>query len=153
MEEMLHEDSIMLAFNTPVKMRVFSWKGDRDTIMTPLDSIRYYKYFIRSSFMVEDPHNGYVKAYVGGPDFRYFKYDAVTQQRKQVGSTIKPFLYTVAMQNGYSPCYEVENIPDHLMSVIRYHILQEAQGQRIIMVKWSRWAGDLHILKTIYLPG
>ncbi len=107
----ISEDSIMLAFNTPVKMRVFSWKGDRDTIMTPLDSIKYYKYFIRSAFMVEDPHNGYVKAYVGGPDFRYFKYDAVTQQRKQVGSTIKPFLYTVAMQNGYSPCYEVENIP------------------------------------------
>jgi penicillin-binding protein 1A len=105
------EDSIMLAFNTRVKMRVFSWKGDRDTIMTPLDSIWYYKYFIRSAFMVEDPHNGYVKAYVGGPDFRYFKYDAVTQQKKQVGSTIKPFLYTIAMQNGYSPCYEVENIP------------------------------------------
>jgi penicillin-binding protein 1A len=105
------EDSIMLAFNTRVKMRVFSWKGDRDTTMTPLDSIRYYKYFIRSAFMVEDPHNGNVKAYVGGPDFRYFKYDAITQQKKQVGSTIKPFLYTIAMQNGYSPCYEVENIP------------------------------------------
>jgi penicillin-binding protein 1A len=105
------EDSIMLSFNTPVKMRVFSWKGDRDTIMTPLDSIKYYKYFIRSSFMVENPHNGNVVAYVGGPDFRYFKYDAVTQQKKQVGSTIKPFLYTIAMQNGYSPCYEVENIP------------------------------------------
>ncbi len=104
------EDSIMLAFNTPVSMRVFSWKGDRDTTMTPLDSIRYYKYFIRSAFMVEDPHNGHVKAYVGGPDFRYFKYDAVTQQRKQVGSTIKPFLYAIAMQNGYSPCYEVEDI-------------------------------------------
>ncbi len=105
------EDSIMLAFNTPVPMTVFSWKGDLDTVMTPLDSVKYYKYFIRSAFMVEDPHNGYVKAYVGGPDFRYFKYDAVTQQRKQVGSTIKPFLYTIAMQNGYSPCYEVENIP------------------------------------------
>jgi penicillin-binding protein 1A len=107
----ISEDSIMLAFNTPVKMRVFSWKGDRDTIMTPLDSIKYYKFFIRSAFMAEDPHTGYVKAYVGGPDFRYFKYDAVTQQRKQVGSTIKPFLYTIAMQNGYSPCYEVEDIP------------------------------------------
>ncbi|MCE5346844.1 MAG: transglycosylase domain-containing protein [Bacteroidales bacterium] len=107
----ISEDSIMLAFNTPVKMTVFSWKGDRDTTMSPLDSIRYYKYFIRSSFLVEDPHNGHVKAYVGGPDFRYFKYDAVTQQKKQVGSTIKPFLYTIAMQNGYSPCYEVENIP------------------------------------------
>jgi penicillin-binding protein 1A len=105
------EDSIMLAFNTPVKMKVFSWKGERDTIMTPLDSIKYYKFFVRSAFMVEDPHTGYVRAYVGGPDFRYFKYDAITQQKKQVGSTIKPFLYTIAMQNGYSPCYEVENIP------------------------------------------
>jgi penicillin-binding protein 1A len=105
------EDSIMLAFNTKTKMKVFSWKGDRDTVMTPLDSIKYYKFFVRSSFMVENPHNGHVLAYVGGPDFRYFKYDAVTDQKKQVGSTIKPFLYTVAMQNGYSPCMEVENIP------------------------------------------
>jgi len=105
------EDSIMLSFNTPVRMKVFSWRGDIDTVMTPLDSIWYYKYFIRSAFMAEDPHNGHVKAYVGGPDFRYFKWDACTQQRKQVGSTIKPFLYTIAMQNGYSPCYEVENIP------------------------------------------
>ena len=105
------EDSIMIAFNTKVRMKVFSWKGEIDTIMTPLDSVRYYKYFIRSSFMVADPRDGNVKAYVGGPDFRYFKWDAATQQRKQVGSTIKPFLYTVAIQNGYSPCYEVENIP------------------------------------------
>ncbi len=104
-------DSIMLAFNTKVPMRVFSWRGEIDTVMTPYDSVRYYKYFVRSSFLVEDPHTGYVKAYVGGPDFRYFKWDAVTQQRKQVGSTIKPFLYTVAMQNGYTPCYEVENVP------------------------------------------
>lgn len=105
------EDSIMLAFNTEVPMKVFSWRGEVDTIMTPYDSVRYYKYFVRSSFLVEDPHSGHIKAYVGGPDFRYFKWDAVTQQRKQVGSTIKPFLYTVAMQNGYTPCDEVENIP------------------------------------------
>lgn len=105
------EDSIMLAFNTPVRMKVFSWKGEVDTVMTPLDSIRYYKYYIRSGFMVEDPHTGYVKAYVGGPDFRYFKWDAVTQQVRQIGSTIKPFLYTLAMQNKYSPCQEVEDIP------------------------------------------
>ena len=104
------KDSIFLAFNTPIKMRVFSWKGERDTIMTPLDSIWYYKYFIRSAFMVENPHTGAVKAYVGGPDFRYFKYDGVYQQSRQVGSTIKPFLYTVAMQNGFSPCLEVPNV-------------------------------------------
>ncbi|MCU0455960.1 MAG: transglycosylase domain-containing protein [Bacteroidales bacterium] len=105
------EDSIMLEFNTPARMKVFSWKGEIDTIMTPLDSIWYYKYFIRSGFMVEEPSTGHIKAYVGGPDFRYFKYDACTQQRRQVGSTIKPFLYTIAMMNDYSPCYEVENIP------------------------------------------
>jgi penicillin-binding protein 1A len=104
------EDSITLAFNTPVPMKLFSWKGETDTVMTPLDSIRYYKFFVRSSFMAMDPHTGHVKAYIGGPDFRYFKYDAVTQQKKQVGSTIKPFLYTLAMQDGYSPCYEIANI-------------------------------------------
>jgi penicillin-binding protein 1A len=105
------EDSIRLAFNTPVPMRVFSWKGDIDTVMSPLDSVRYYKYIMRSSFMVSDPKTGFVKAYVGGPDFRYFKYDGVTEQKRQVGSTIKPFLYTLAIQNGLSPCHEVENIP------------------------------------------
>ena len=105
------EDSIRKAFNTPVPMEVFSWNGDIDTVMTPYDSVLYYKYFVRASMMAMDPHTGYVKAYVGGPDFRFFKYDAVNQQRKQVGSTIKPFLYTLAMQEGFSPCYEVENIP------------------------------------------
>ncbi|MDF1559983.1 MAG: transglycosylase domain-containing protein [Bacteroidales bacterium] len=104
------EDSITLSFNTPIPMKLFSWDGERDTVMTPLDSIWYYKFFVRSSFMAMDPHTGHVKAYVGGPDFRHFKYDAVTQQKKQVGSTIKPFLYTLAMQDGYSPCFEVENI-------------------------------------------
>ncbi|MDT8400820.1 MAG: transglycosylase domain-containing protein [Bacteroidales bacterium] len=105
------EDSIWIAFNTPVPMEIFRWEGDIDTVMTPYDSVLYYKYFVRSSMMAMDPHTGHVKAYVGGPDFRYFKYDAVNQQRKQVGSTIKPFLYTLAMQEGFSPCYEVENIP------------------------------------------
>jgi penicillin-binding protein 1A len=107
----VREDSIQMAFNIPVHMKVFSWKGDRDTVMSPLDSIKYYKFFVRSAFMAMDPHTGFVKAYVGGPDFRYFKYDAVTSQRKQVGSTIKPFLYTLAVQDGMSPCLEVEDIP------------------------------------------
>ncbi len=105
------EDSIIINFNTPVPMRVFSWKGDVDTVMSPLDSIRYYKYFLRSGFMAVEPKSGQVRAYVGGPDFRYFKFDAVTQQKRQAGSTIKPFLYTLAMQDGYSPCREVPNIP------------------------------------------
>ena len=105
------EDSIRLAFNTPVPMKLFTWKGDVDTVLTPYDSVYYYKSIVRSGMMAMDPHTGSVKAYVGGADYRYFKYDAVSQQRRQVGSTIKPFLYTLAMQDGYSPCYEVENIP------------------------------------------
>ncbi len=104
-------DTIMKIFNTPVKMKVFSWKGIIDTVMSPMDSLRYYKYFIRSGLMSFDPHTGYVKAYVGGPDFRFFKFDAVTAQKRQVGSTIKPFLYTLAMQNGYTPCYKVPDVP------------------------------------------
>lgn len=103
-------DSIMSNFNEKIPMRVFSWKGERDTIMSPLDSIRYYKRFLRSSFMAMDPHNGHVKAYVGGPNFKHFKYDMVRQGKRQVGSTIKPFLYTLAMQEGYSPCTKVPNV-------------------------------------------
>ncbi len=104
-------DSIRKVFNTPVPMRLFSYAGPIDTIMTPMDSIKYYKFFVRSSFMAMDPHSGAVRAYVGGPNYNYIKYDGVTMQKRQVGSTIKPFLYTLAMQSGYSPCYEVDNIP------------------------------------------
>jgi penicillin-binding protein 1A len=104
------KDSIDEAFNTPVKMRVFSWEGEKDTVMTPMDSIRYYKQFLRAGFMSMEPHTGYVKAYVGGNDYKHFKYDMVSLARRQVGSTFKPFIYTLAMQNDYSPCYEVPNI-------------------------------------------
>ncbi len=104
------EDSIKTVFNTPVEMKVFSWKGEVDTIMSPGDSILYYKNFLRSGLMSFDPHTGYVKAYVGGPDFRYFKFDAVMTQKRQAGSTIKPFLYTLAMQDGFTPCYKVPNV-------------------------------------------
>lgn len=108
----VNNDSIFTVFNTPVEMTVFSWDTTAiDTVMSPLDSILYYKYFVRSGLMSMDPHTGYVKAYVGGPDFRYFKFDAVKAQKRQVGSTIKPFLYTLAMQDGYSPCYKVPNVP------------------------------------------
>jgi len=105
------EDSIAIAFNTPVPMKVFSWSGEVDTLMSPLDSILYYKHFIRAGMMVMDPRTGFVRAYVGGPDFRYFKFDAVNSQKRQIGSTIKPFLYTLAMQDGYSPCDKVPNVP------------------------------------------
>lgn len=104
-------DSISLSFRTPVRMRVFSWNGSIDTVMTPMDSIRYYKFYLQASLLSVDSHTGFVRAYVGGNDYRYFQYDHVTQAKRQVGSTFKPFLYTLAMQEGeYSPCFKVPNI-------------------------------------------
>ena len=105
------DEEIKTAFNTPTSMTVFSWTGDRDTTMTPLDSIKYYKWYLRSSFMSMDPHSGQIKAWVGGPDYRYFKYDQVKTGKRQVGSTFKPLVYTVAMDNGWSPCFEAPNLP------------------------------------------
>ncbi|MGN0189181.1 MAG: transglycosylase domain-containing protein [Candidatus Cryptobacteroides sp.] len=101
------------SFNEKTQMRVFSWnrKGYADTLMTPNDSIRYYKSHLRAAFMALEPVTGHVKAYVGGPNYRYFKYDNVRQGKRQVGSTIKPFLYTLAMQEGMSPCDKVVNVP------------------------------------------
>ena len=101
------------SFNEKTQMRVFSWnrKGYADTLMTPNDSIRYYKSHLRAAFMALEPETGHVKAYVGGPNYRYFKYDNVRQGKRQVGSTIKPFLYTLAMQEGMSPCDKVVNVP------------------------------------------
>jgi len=98
-------------FNEPCEMTVFTWKGDRDTIMTPWDSIRYYKSILRSSMMAMNPHTGEVKAYVGGINFRHFKYDGVKMQTRQVGSTFKPIVYTLAFQErkDLTPCYEVLN--------------------------------------------
>ena len=104
------EDSIDVVFNTPVRTTVFSWKGEIDTIISPLDSIKYYKSFLQSGLMSMDPHTGYVKAWVGGIDSKHFSYDHVKQSRRQVGSTFKPFVYALAIQNGYSPCTEVPNV-------------------------------------------
>ncbi|MEN6618068.1 MAG: transglycosylase domain-containing protein [Rikenellaceae bacterium] len=112
-EDGLSESEIVATFDKPAKMVLFSWKGKGyvDTIMTPNDSIRYYKSFLRASFMAMEPQTGFVRAYVGGPNYRYFKYDNARQAKRQVGSTIKPFLYTLAMQEGYTPCDKVVNVP------------------------------------------
>lgn len=109
----LSEDEIMKSFSVPRKMRVFAWnaKGHVDTVMTPDDSIRYYKGILRAAFFAIEPGTGHVKAYVGGPEYRYFKYDNVRQGKRQVGSTIKPFLYTLAMNGGMTPCDKVVNVP------------------------------------------
>jgi len=109
------EQQIRKAFDTPEEMTVFSWKGDKDTIMTPMDSIRYYKSFLRTGFMSMDPVNGHVKAYVGGPNYVYFQYDMAMVGRRQVGSTIKPYLYTLAMENGFSPCDQVRHVEQTLI--------------------------------------
>ena len=104
------EDEILRNFNIPVKMRVFSWRGEIDTILTPNDSIRYYKFFLQAGLMSVDPHTGFVKAYVGGIDYKHFQYDHVVVSKRQVGSTFKPFLYTLAMQEGESPCTLYPNV-------------------------------------------
>ena len=115
------EDEILKSFDEPVRMKIFAWNGKKpgkkergyseiDTVMTPNDSIRYYKGILRAAFMAIEPGSGHVKAYVGGPNYRYFKYDNARQGKRQVGSTIKPFLYTLAMQGGMSPCTQVVNV-------------------------------------------
>ncbi|MBR4920135.1 MAG: transglycosylase domain-containing protein [Prevotella sp.] len=106
------EEEIMRSFNTKTEMSVFTYHGEVDTVMTPLDSIRYYKSFLRCGFMSMCPQNGAVKAYVGGLDFIHFAYDMCMEGRRQVGSTIKPFLYSLAMENGFSPCDLAPNVQE-----------------------------------------
>lgn len=103
-------EEIKRSFRTPHEMTLFTYHGEVDTLMTPIDSVRYYKSFLRSAFMSMDPKTGAVKAYVGGIDYQHFKYDMVMGGRRQVGSTIKPFLYALAMQNGMTPCSTVLNV-------------------------------------------
>lgn len=98
------EQEIRESFNQPQEMKVFTYKGAVDTVMTPMDSLLYQKHILRTGFMAMDPVNGHIKAYVGGPDFNFFQYDMVSTGRRQIGSTVKPFLYTYAMEEGYTPC-------------------------------------------------
>ena len=109
------KDEILASFEKEVPMKVFSWKGEIDTIMTPMDSIRYYKYFLRASMMSMEPQTGHVKAWVGGYNFKHFQYDQVKQGRRQIGSTFKPFLYATAIdQLKLSPC---DSLPDALFCI------------------------------------
>lgn len=104
-------DSIELKLNEKKKMKIFSWEGERDTLMSTMDSLRYYKKFLQTGFMSMDPHTGHIKAWVGGIDHKYFKFDHVKQGKRQPGSTFKPFVYAAAIENGYSPCYSVVDQP------------------------------------------
>lgn len=106
------EDSVEYIFNNiEVPMKIFTWQGERDTVLTPMDSILYYKSILRAGLVSIDPATGFVKAWVGGNNYKYFKYDHVKQGKRQVGSTFKPFVYATAIREGYSPCYEVPKVP------------------------------------------
>ena len=105
------EEEILKDFNTPTDLTIFTWKGNIDTTMKPIDSVRYYKMLLRNAMMTMDPTNGHVKAWVGGINYEHFKYDQVKMGTRQVGSTAKPFTYAVAIENGYSPCFTVPNVP------------------------------------------
>jgi penicillin-binding protein 1A len=104
-------DQIRKVFNTKTEMKLFSWNGKRDTVLSPRDSLVYSKYFLHSGLMSMQPKTGHVKAYVGGINYENFQYDHVTSGKRQVGSTFKPFLYSLAIQEGYDPCFQVPNVP------------------------------------------
>jgi penicillin-binding protein 1A len=104
-------DSINIKLNEKKRMKVFSWEGEKDTLMSTMDSMKYYKKFLQTGFMSMDPHTGHIKAWVGGMDHKYFKFDHVKQGKRQPGSTFKPFVYAAAIENGYSPCYSVIDQP------------------------------------------
>jgi penicillin-binding protein 1A len=106
------DEEIREDFNTPASMNLYTWHGDIDTTMKPIDSIVYSKMLLRNAMMSMDPTTGYVKAWVGGINYEHFKYDQVKMGTRQVGSTAKPFTYAVAIENGFSPCMQINNVPD-----------------------------------------
>lgn len=106
----MSKDSIMLVMNTPKPMTIFSYSGPIDTIMSPIDSLKYHRMILQTGFIVVDPKNGNILAWVGGTDFEYFKFDHITS-RRQIGSTFKPFVYATAVENGYSPCFRITDLP------------------------------------------
>ncbi|MEG1762137.1 MAG: transglycosylase domain-containing protein [Bacteroidales bacterium] len=106
------KSEINAAFKKPIAMKVFTWEGEKDTVMSPWDSLWYHKWFLHTGLMSIEPQTGYVRAYVGDINYKYFQFDNVMQGKRQVGSTFKPFVYTLAMQEGeFSPCTEVPNVP------------------------------------------
>lgn len=133
------KEEIDKSFNTKTEMRVFTYNGWVDTVMTPMDSIRYHKHFLRCGFMSMDPADGHVKAYVGGPDFTAFQYDMVTLGRRQIGSTVKPYLYTLCMEEGMSPCDMVLNEPITIMTSSGPWSPRNASSRRIGEMVTLRW--------------
>ena len=138
----MNQDEILAEFKKPAEMTVFSWRGEIDTTMTPLDSVKYSLGFLRSAMMTMETKTGHVKAWVGGPNYKYFMYDMVKLGKRQVGSTVKPFLYTLAMQNGYTPCTLVPNaeqtfyLPDGKTWTAKNSGHTEFDGQ-MVTLKWG----------------
>ena len=119
------EEEIIASFSKKTKMKVFTWKGERDTIMTPFDSIRYYKHFLQSGLMAMEPQTGSIKAWVGGINYKYFQYDHVGQGARQVGSTFKPFVYATAIEQlGMSPCDTILDGP-FMIRKGRHHVTED----------------------------
>ncbi|WP_165020362.1 transglycosylase domain-containing protein [Dysgonomonas sp. ZJ279] len=149
----LSEKEILKEFKTPTDMKVFSWKGEIDTTMTPWDSIRYHKGFLRTGFMAMDTQTGFVRAYVGGIDFKYFQYDMVNMGRRQVGSTIKPYLYTLAMEEGMTPCDEMLHVEQVLITETgKEWRPRNASARRVgevVTIKWGLQNSDNWV--TAYL--
>ena len=147
------DQEIRDAFSKPVEMTVFSWSGMRDTIMSPMDSLVYMKSFLRSGFMAMDPRSGHVKAYVGGTDFRAFQYDMINMGRRQVGSTVKPYLYALAMENDFTPCDEMLHVEqEYLDENGRPWRPRNANKKRIgemVSIKWGLQNSDNWV--TAYL--
>jgi len=147
------ESEIQTIFNTPVEMSVFSWRGIKDTTMTPMDSIIYMKSFLRTGFMAMSPRTGFVKAYVGGIDFNYFKYDMVTMGKRQIGSTVKPFLYSLAMEKGMTPCDEMLHVEQYLTDENgKPWVPENANKQKIgemVSIRWGLQNSDNWV--TAYL--
>lgn len=136
-------NQIKANFNQPVEMTVFSWRGEIDTTMSPIDSIKWYLRYFKSSFMAMEPESGKVKAYVGGPNYVYFMYDMVKVGKRQVGSTVKPFLYTLAMQNGFTPCTKVPYVnqqfqqPDGSIYEPKDSERDDTMEGKMVTLKWG----------------
>lgn len=147
------EAEILASFKKPVDMKVFSWKGEIDTTMTPLDSIIHHISYLRSGFMAMDTHTGHVKAYVGGIDFKYFQYDMVNSGRRQIGSTVKPFLYSLSMEEGMTPCDEMLHVQQTLITETGQEWTPRNSNQKrigeMVSIKWGLQNSDNWV--TAYL--
>ncbi|MBR1631073.1 MAG: penicillin-binding protein [Paludibacteraceae bacterium] len=152
------DEQIRQAFNTPNDMVVFSYDGLKDTLLTPYDSLLYYKHFLRCGFMSMDPTNGHVKAYVGGPNFEYFQYDMVNDGRRQIGSTVKPYLYTLAMQEGMWPCDQVICQPITIVQADGRKWTPRGNSKnngRLVTIRWGLQNSDNWVtacLMSLYTP-